>query len=121
MNGKSHMFVYDTLIHPFKRDRRLRPYLAAGVGVKGYFGTGPAPSPEPLPKVALLLIRDDWKLVGSVGAGVKFRLMEHVVLRFDIRDYITQFPKTQISAASGVTVSGLLQQITPMGGIGITF
>jgi hypothetical protein len=43
------------------------------------------------------------------------------VLRFDIRDYVTQFPKQQIAPASGASVSGLLQQITPMGGVGFVF
>jgi hypothetical protein len=49
------------------------------------------------------------------------RIQEHIVLRFDIRDYVTQFPKQQIAPASGASVSGLLQQITPMGGVGFVF
>jgi hypothetical protein len=121
MTGKSHTFVYDTLIHLLGRDSRLRPFLAAGVGVKGYMATGPAPSPEPYPKVALLLANNQWVLVGSVGGGVKFKVHEHILLRFDLRDYVTQFPKKQLSPVSGATASGLLQQITPMGGVSFVF
>jgi outer membrane protein W len=121
MPGNSHTFVYDTLLHVRGRDRRIRPYAAIGVGVKGYLTPGPAPSPEPLPKVAALLAKNQWSLVGSVGGGIKVKVQEHIVLRFDIRDYVTQFPKNQISAAPGASVSGLLQQITPMGGVGIVF
>jgi hypothetical protein len=43
------------------------------------------------------------------------------VLRFDIRDYPTQFPKRQIVPASGASASSLLQQITPMAGVSLVF
>ncbi len=121
MPGKSHTFTYEALIHLRKRDSWWRPYVALGAGVKGYMAPGPAPFPEPLPKSALLLANDEWKLVGSAGAGIKVKVQEHVVLRFDVRDYITQFPKKQIAPAAGASVSGLLQQFTPMGGVGIVF
>jgi hypothetical protein len=121
MAGKSHTFVYDALIQLRGRERRIRPYFAIGAGVKGYVTPGPAPSPEPFPKVAALLGKSQWTLVGSVGGGVKVKVREHILLRFDIRDYVTQFPKQQISPAAGATLSGLLQQITPMGGVSFVF
>ena len=49
--------------------------------MKGYVTPGPAPSPEPLPKVAALLGKSQWTLVGSVGGGVKVKVREHIVLR----------------------------------------
>jgi hypothetical protein len=121
MPGNSHTFVYDTLVHLRGRHSRIRPYFAIGAGVKGYVTPGPAPSPEVLQKVVGLLAKNQWTLAGSVGGGVKVRIQEHIVLRFDIRDYVTQFPKQQIAPASGASVSGLLQQITPMGGVGFVF
>jgi len=121
MPGESHTFVYDVLIHFRPRASRWRPYLAAGAGVKGYLAPGPAPVPEPLPKSALLLANSQWEFAGSAGAGIKVKVQEHVVVRFDLRDYITPFPKKQFSPATGASVSGLLQQITPMGGLGIVF
>ena len=121
MAGKSHTFVYDALVQLHGRDRRFRPYLAIGAGAKGYVTPGPAPSPEPLPKVAALLGKSQWTLVGSVGAGVKVKVREHVLLRFDLRDYVTQFPRQQITPATGAKLSGLLQQITPMAGVSFAF
>jgi hypothetical protein len=121
MAGKSHTFVYDVLVQVRGRQRRVRPYFAIGAGVKGYVTPGPAPSPEPLPKVAALMGKSQWTLVGSAGGGIKVKVQEHILLRFDIRDYVTQLPKQQISPATGATVSGLLQQITPMGGVSFTF
>jgi hypothetical protein len=121
MAGKSHTFVYDALVHLRGRQSRIRPYFAIGAGVKGYVTPGPAPSPEPLLKVAALVAKNQWALAGSVGGGIKVSVQKHIVLRFDIRDYLTQFPKRQIVPASGTTVSSLLQQITPMGGVGLVF
>ena len=121
MAGKSHTFVYDALVQVRGRQSRIRPYIAIGAGVKGYVTPGPAPSPEPLPKVAALLGKSQWALVGSVGGGIKVKVQEHVVVRFDIRDYVTQFPKHQIAPAAGAGVGALLQQITPMGGVSLVF
>jgi len=121
MPGESHTFVYDVLIHFRPRGSWWRPYVAAGAGVKGYMAPGPAPVPEALPKSALLLANNQWEFAGSAGAGIKVKVQEHVLLRLDVRDYITPFPKKQISPATGASVSGLLQQITPMGGVSIVF
>jgi hypothetical protein len=121
MAGKSHTFVYDALIHLQRRESRIRPYVAIGAGVKGYMAPGPAPSPEPLLKFGALVAKNQWTLVGSVGGGVKVKVQEHVILRFDLRDYVTQFPKQQIVPVPGAAASSLLQQITPMGGVSVVF
>jgi hypothetical protein len=57
----------------------------------------------------------------SAGTGIKVKAQEHIVLRFDIRDYVTQLPRQQIAPATGATLSGLLQQVTPMAGISFVF
>jgi hypothetical protein len=57
----------------------------------------------------------------TAGAGVKYRVADHVVLRFDFIDYITGFPKQIIVPATGASPRGLFQQFTPMGGISFTF
>ncbi len=121
MPGRSHTFVYDALIQVLPRTSRIRPYVAIGVGAKGYVTPGPAPSPEPLPKVAALMGKSQWTLAGSVGGGIKVKVQEHILLRFDVRDYVTPFPKQQIAPATGATLSGLLQQITPMAGVSLVF
>ena len=120
MNGESHAFVYDGLFHFRKRESSWRPYVALGIGIKGYIG-GPTPAAQPLSKEAGLTATDQWLVVGSAGAGIKFKLQRHVVLRFDVRDYISPVPKKQIHPAPGASVSAVLQQITPMAGISYMF
>jgi hypothetical protein len=119
--GASHTLVYEGLIQFRRRSSWWRPYVALGGGAKWYVATGSAPTSEPLPKEALLLANNQWVGVGSAGVGLKLKVQEHIVLRFDVRDFITQFPKKQITPAAGASASGWLQQITPMGGVGIVF
>jgi hypothetical protein len=121
MQGQSHAFHYDLLIYPTRRDRRLRPFLAGGVGIKGYVVAGPAPNPQALPNIASLVTRDEWKFLVTAGGGVKYRLYKNVVLRGDFLDYLTAFPRRQIAPASNNTARGIFQQFTPMFGVSYSF
>ncbi len=121
MDGHSHAVTYDVLIHFRRRERRLRPFFAAGAGIKGYIANGPAPQFNLLPAVATLAERDEWKPVFDLGGGVKYRLTDHVQLRFDFRDYLTTFPKRQIVPATYSTARGIFQQFTPMLGVSYVF
>jgi hypothetical protein len=121
MQGQSHAVTYQLLFHLKPQASRWRPYIAAGGGIKGYVVAGPAPVPQPLPKLASLVTQDEWKLVIPVGGGVQYRLAQHVVLRFDLIDYLTAFPKQQIAPAPNNTARGILQQLTPLFGIAYSF
>jgi hypothetical protein len=121
MQGQSHAFHYDLLFHPTPRDRRLRPFLAGGVGVKGYVVAGPAPNPQAVPKIASLVTQDEWKFLVTVGGGVKYRLYKNVVVRGDFLDYLTAFPRRQILPAANNTARGIFQQFTPMFGVSYSF
>lgn len=121
IQGQSQTFTYDLLFHFQPRERRLRYFVAAGAGVKGYVIAGPAPSPQPLANLVSLTTQDEWKLVVDLGGGVKYRIAPHVLLRLDIRDYLTTFPKRQIAPAGNNTARGIFQQFTPMFGVSYTF
>ena len=121
VQGQSHTFTYDLLFHVKDREHRLRPFFAAGGGMKGYVVAGPAPSPQPLPNIASLVTVDEWKPVISLGGGVKFRLYKNIILRGDFRDYLTTFPRRQIMPAANGTARGIFQQFTPLFGVSYTF
>ena len=121
VQGQSHSFTYETLIHVRDRDRRLRPYFAGGVGAKYFRITGPAPSQQPAPNVASLVETNQWRLLVSVGVGVSYRLPNHLILRADFRDYISPMPRKLFAPAAGATGRGLMHQFTPMLGIGFWF
>lgn len=121
IQGQSHAITYDAIFHFTKRSRKVRPFLAAGLGAKDYVIAGPAPFPEPVPNIATLTTTDQWKFVTALGGGVKFRLQEHVLLRVDFLDYITTFPRRQIMPAPNNTARGMFQQFTPLLGVSYTF
>jgi hypothetical protein len=121
VQGQSHAFNYDLLFHVRPRKARIRPYMAAGLGAKDYVTTGPEPFPQPFPNVATITNQDQWRLLYSVGFGVKYEWGRYVVLRFDFRDYLTAFPKQVIVPAPHGTDRGIFEQFTPMFGVGYRF
>jgi hypothetical protein len=56
-----------------------------------------------------------------VGVGVKYQISEHLRLRFQVRDYISQSPNDVIAPAPGARISGIMQDIAATGGIGLTW
>jgi len=83
--------------------------------------TGPEPFPQPLPNIATLTAHDQWRLLYSVGFGLKYYWGRSIVLRFDFRDYLTPFPNKPIVPAPHGTDRGIFQQFTPMVGVGYRF
>jgi Outer membrane protein beta-barrel domain len=113
-------FHYDVMWHATPSESRIRPYVAAGGGIKLYQGTGAQAAYQPLSNFALLTQQQDLTMLVSVGAGVKFQISNHVQLRLDVHDYLTPFPKTVITPNVGAKVGGWLQDFVPMVGISYT-
>jgi opacity protein-like surface antigen len=121
IQGQSHTFTYDLLVHLKPRAAKIRPFAAAGAGAKYYEINGPVPNPQPVPAIATLNHINEWKFVVSLGGGVKVRLTDHWMLRGGFRDYLTQFPKRQLAPAANGTARGIFQQFTPMFGVSYLF
>ena len=121
IQGQSHALTLELLFHLKPPEHRWRPFLAAGGGAKDYVIAGPEPFPQPIPQIASLIANDVWKVVFSVGGGVKFALRPHLLLRADFRDYLTTFPRQQIVPAPHNTARGIFEQFTPLFGVSYTF
>lgn len=121
VQAQSHTITYDAMFYFQPRDKRVRVYLAAGIGGKFYNTTGPAPVPQPLPRIAALTTQSQWKPVFDFGGGVRIRVQKHLSLRGDFRDYITAFPNMLFIPAGNGTERGIFHQFTPMFGIGANF
>jgi hypothetical protein len=115
LQGQSHAFHYDLLLHARPRWARIRPYLAGGLGVKWFVVTGPENPSQPFSKIGLLTATRQVEPLVSVSRG------GHARLRFDFRDYITRFPDKIIQPAPQGTGHGMLQQFTPMAGVSFGF
>jgi hypothetical protein len=121
IQGNSDALTCGLLFHFKPREHRWRPFLAGGTGAKEYIIAGPEPFPQPIPQIASLTTNDVWKVVFSVGGGVKYRLRPHLLLRAEFRDYLTTFPRQQIVPAPHNTARGIFEQFTPLLGVSYTF
>ena len=91
------------------------------MGAKYYVIIGPAPVPQPMPKIAVLVGKNQWKALFTGGGGVKVRLSDHILVRADFRDYITAFPTRLIVPAPNGTDHGIFHQFTPLFGVSYVF
>jgi hypothetical protein len=121
IQGNSDALTCGLLFHFKPREHRWRPFLAGGTGAKEYVIAGPAPFPQPIPQIASLTTNDVWKVVFSVGGGVKLSLIPHLDLRAEFRDYLTTFPRQEIVPAPHNTARGIFEQFTPLFGVSYTF
>jgi opacity protein-like surface antigen len=121
IQGQSQTLSPELLFHFKDRDSRWRPFVAGGVGAKGYIIAGPAPFPQPIPQIASLTTNDIWKVVFSAGGGIKYKLIDHMVLRAEFLDYMTTFPRQQIVPAPHNTARGIFEQFTPLVGVSYTW
>lgn len=121
IQGNSDALTVDLLFHFKSQEHRWRPFVAGGSGAKEYIIAGPEPFPQPIPQIASLTSNDVWKVVFSVGGGVKFRLIDHMLLRAEFRDYLTTFPRQEMVPAPHNTARGIFEQFTPLFGVSYTF
>ena len=112
---------YDFVLHFAPSESHIRPFLAAGAGVKLFSGTGKEQEVQPLSNIALLTKTSEMKPLVSVGGGVKVSLSPGVQLRLEAHDFLTPFPKSVIAPAQGSTIGGWLQDFVVMAGLSFTF
>ena len=121
MDGDSHLVHYDVLIHALGRGSRLRPYAAAGGGIRLFRATGREYVNQPFSDFALLTKTQEVKPLISVGAGVKFTFTDHAAVRFDFREYISPFPEKLFVTAPGAKIRGWLYDSAPLVGVSFVF
>jgi len=121
-SGMAHILGYDLIIHPpYKHGRKAQPFLAVGGGMKLYRGTGSEQAYQALESYALLSKTQQVEPMISVGGGFKMMLSQRVLLRAEVRDYISPFPKNVIVPLPPTKVSGWLNDFVPMVGISYIF
>ena len=119
--GRSHLVHYDVLMYSNSREDSVRPFVAFGGGLKGYQGTGTERAVQPLSNVAILSQVQQWQPMLSFGAGVKWRVGNRLMMRAEVRDFVTPFPKDLIVPSPGNKIGGWLHDITPLIGLSYLF
>lgn len=115
--GHTNAVHYDFLLNLTSSEASIRPFLAAGAGVKLYTGTGTETNVQPLQSLAFLTKTSQLEPVISLGGGVKFNISRSAQLRIDIHDYVSPFPKNVIAPAGGSKISGWVQDFAVMAGL----
>jgi outer membrane protein with beta-barrel domain len=119
--AQAHAIHYDVLLHFAPSESPMRPFIAAGAGVKYFTGTGTEQAFQPLSNIALLTKTNQIEPMVSVGGGVKFNLGRSAHLRLEAHDYLTPFPKNVIAPAQGSQIGGWLQDFVISAGISFPF
>jgi hypothetical protein len=118
----THAIHYDIVWHFATDEASIRPFVAAGAGVKDFIGTGTEIPNQPLSSIGLLTKTSQIRPLISIGGGVKFRVGSRAVLRLEVHDYLTPFPNKVIAPALGAKGgSGWLMDFVPMVAIAYTF
>lgn len=120
-SGQAHALHYDLILHTNKAGSKRQFFLAVGGGLKVFRGTGTEAAYQPLHQYGYFTKTQVLKPMLSVGAGMKYALTPKLVLRTEVRDYITAFPTDLIAPAPGVKFGSILQDWVPMVGISYLF
>jgi len=112
---------YDIQWYGAPPESKVRPFLAAGAGIKVYRGTGAQVVYQPLENYVLLTKAQDLTALLSVGGGIKWQLTPRLALRLEAHDYITPFPKQVLTANGGVKIGSWFNDIVPMVGLSYLF
>jgi hypothetical protein len=121
MDGDSHLVHYDVLFHPTSKESRIRPFVAAGGGIRLFRATGQEYVDQPFSDFAVLTKTNEIKPLISVGGGVKAKLTDHTAIRVDFREYISPFPEELFATAPGAKIHGWLFDSVPMAGVSFVF
>ncbi|MEQ1885159.1 MAG: hypothetical protein ABL967_08865 [Bryobacteraceae bacterium] len=120
-SAETYALHYDFQYHFREREARVRPFVAAGAGIKVFRGTGSESATQPLSNFAFLTKTTDLRPVISLGAGIKWQIARSMQFRLELHDYLTPFPDQIIAPNVGTNVSGWLNNLVPLAGISYTF
>lgn len=120
--AQAHAVHYDILLHFAPRSSRVRPFVVAGGGLKGFQGTGTETAVQPLANLAYLTRTNQWKPMFTFGAGVKVNLSKSTQFRAEFRDQVSQFPTDVIALAPGASgIGGWIHNYAFLVGLAVLF
>ena len=120
--GQAHVIGYDLILHPRAiHGGKVQPFLAVGGGMKLYRGTGTEQAYQNLENFALLTRTQQVEPMISVGGGIKMMIGRRLLLRAEVRDYLTPFPSNVIAPVPPAKIGGWLNDFVPMIGISYIF
>jgi len=117
--GVAHALHYDVVYHTNRSESPMQFFASLGGGMKLYRGTGKEEAYQALSQFGYFTKTQAIKPMVSIGGGFTYRLSPKLILRAEIRDFITPFPTQVLTPAPGIKYGSILQDFVPM--IGITY
>ncbi len=108
---KVHVMGYNFLLYMMPKGERWRPYLTGGVQMHRYGE----------PKLYVWDAGKSSNFGANYGAGIKFKLFEHALIRADFRHYLGGQPYSLEYADETKFSGGILQQYEGSIGLSISF
>ncbi len=123
LDGHTNLVTYDFLFYTSSKESGIRPYIAAGAGIKVYTGLGSRflDLNQPLANLTLLRPVNQVEPAISLGGGMKFRMPKRTQLRVDFRVYMTPLPDQLFRPTGPSVISGWLYDFVPLAGISYVF
>lgn len=119
--GFTNVIHYDFLFHATPNEAKIRPYVAAGAGIKVFSGPHDLFPNQPLSDFALISRVNQVEPLISVGTGVKYAIARSVQMRLDFHTYITPSPDRVFRTALGSDIHGWLYDFVPTLGFSYVF
>lgn len=119
--GYTNVTVYEFLFHAAVREAKIRPFVAAGAGIKVYTSGEFKSAGLPAPNSVLVTQGTQVEPAVSVGLGLKYRLHNHALLRLDFRTQMTPFPNQIFRPTGASSVHGWVYSFVPLGGVSCVF
>ena len=120
-SGQEHVLTYDFIVRFNHPGSRTEFFVAAGGGMKIFRGTGQEQAYQPLSQYGYFTNTQVIKPTASIGAGMKYAITPKLLLRTEVRDYISPFPSEVIAPAPGASYGSILQDIVPMVSLSYVF
>lgn len=120
-DGYASVLTYDILLHLDPRESRVRPYFAAGSGLKIYTASARSSPTQPLAYAAILVPGTQVEPVISTGGGLKYLVKHGIQLRVDFRFHITPLPNDLIRPTGRSAIHGWTYDLLPMVGVSYAF
>jgi len=121
LDGSAQSVLGELVFSPQPRKSRFRFFGAVGGGIKVYQAGPLSSNVQPLTDFATLRKANQAEPLITFGAGIKYALSEHWLVRVEFREYSTPFPTRVITPAGGARLHGRMDDIVPTLGISRTF
>jgi len=113
-SGDAHAFHFDLVFHTHPSNSHVQLFGAVGGGGKVFGGTGAPEAAQPLSQYGYFTKTQSFRGLLTVGAGIACPLGSSVLLRAEVRDFITEFPTAVLTPPPGVKYGNWLNELVPM-------